>query len=412
MLENLPQTPVASRSTSSLPPIKEEITSLGIANKSNKSKKLKVALIVFALFLLFASVPTAVYLVRQNQEVRKEATGCDATHTEGQCDCNWGECKGVSWHCNGESWYNVYDSACNGSCTNCNVEPTQEPIPSRTPACGQACCGSIPAEKGGGTCGECRSWESCSVSNGGCPSGKSCCSNRGCANDSDCCSGKCQGGTCTGAGSLECHADETGVTIVNNTGSPVSGNVSFFTSWCGGTTCFCSGQKRNQTINLGISDANKTWHSGIVGNGPPGQCSWQSDVEFVGCSNADHGCVAGCAGVTPTPTPITTATPTPVATATPPIYTVACEYCRIYDSSWVRIIDFSNIRVGQAVYFATSGTTTQPQGITKARFRINGGVWQETTNTHEGKFYIQYTVPSATTYTVESMVYNPTLGWY
>jgi hypothetical protein len=72
--------------------------------------------------------------------------------------------------------------------------------------------------------------------------------------------------------------------------------------------------------------------------------------------------------------------------------------------------------VGQTVYFATRGSTTHPEGITKARFRftVNGvvGSWQETTNKRGNEFYIQYTIPSAGSFKVESMVFNPSLGWY
>jgi hypothetical protein len=67
--------------------------------------------------------------------------------------------------------------------------------------------------------------------------------------------------------------------------------------------------------------------------------------------------------------------------------------------------------VGQTVYFASGWTTNDPAGITKARFRIKSGAWQETTTKHNELFYIQYTIPQAGAYKVEAMVYNPTLGW-
>ena len=91
---------------------------------------------------------------------------------------------------------------------------------------------------------------------------------------------------------------------------------------------------------------------------------------------------------------------------------VQCEFCKVYDEDWEEITDLSTIAIGQTVYFATRGSTTDPKGITKARFRINGGDWQETTTRHGNEFYISYTIPSAGSYTVESMVYNPSLGWY
>ena len=114
---------------------------------------------------------------------------------------------------------------------------------------------------------------------------------------------------------------------------------------------------------------------------------------------------------TPTTTPNPTGTPQPTATPTQPGYTASCLTCKAYDTNWNQITP-SSIQLNQTVYFATQGSTNHPQGITKARFRINGGTWQETTNKHGGLFYIQFTVSSPGSYTVESMVYNPVMGWY
>jgi len=108
-------------------------------------------------------------------------------------------------------------------------------------------------------------------------------------------------------------------------------------------------------------------------------------------------------------------TPTPTLPL-PPIYTAQCESCQGYDNNWNLITNLSTLTVGQTVYFATQGSTTHPQSITKARFRITvNGVanpWQETTNKRDNEFYIQHTIPSSGSFKIESMVFNPDLGWY
>lgn len=145
------------------------------------------------------------------------------------------------------------------------------------------------------------------------------------------------------------------------------------------------------TIQAGQRCASATVSCGVPGN--CGTC--QVDIDGYGVRRWED---SGCAEVTPTPT-------------LPPD-TAQCEFCKTYDEDWNEITDLSTLTVGQTIYFATRGSTTHPQGITKARFRINAGTWQETTNKHGDMFYIQYTIPSAGSYTVESMVYNPVLGWY
>lgn len=152
-------------------------------------------------------------------------------------------------------------------------------------------------------------------------------------------------------------------------------------------------------------------------------------------------------GPTATPTPTLTPTPGPTATPTPPIETptptygptpppdsISCLSCRVYDSDWNLIENPSTIVVDQTVYFATIGFTSYAPGtegspgkITKARFRINGGLWQETEESRGNwkctgfgpnptctspEFYIAYTIQSAGAYKLESMVYNEVLGWH
>ncbi len=113
-------------------------------------------------------------------------------------------------------------------------------------------------------------------------------------------------------------------------------------------------------------------------------------------------------GNTPPPPPPPTSTPTPTPT---PIYTCECSEVKMYDSNWRQITDFSQLRRGQQVYLTVSGTTDHPAGLTRGRIRINRGQWQETTQRHNGEFYITFTIPDYGDYEVEGQVYNPALGW-
>lgn len=64
----------------------EEITSLGITPPSGRSKKLKIALGILGLVFILTSIPAAVYLVQQRQEIRKEAAVGNQDHcTSPQC---------------------------------------------------------------------------------------------------------------------------------------------------------------------------------------------------------------------------------------------------------------------------------------------------------------------------------------
>ncbi|MCD6225733.1 hypothetical protein J7J95_01470, partial [bacterium] len=117
-------------------------------------------------------------------------------------------------------------------------------------------------------------------------------------------------------------------------------------------------------------------------------------------------------GVSPSPRPSPSPSPTPAPG------TLTCQYCHVYNENWEEISpeELPLLEIGQKIYFATTGNTDDPQGITKARFRItvNGeeGEWQETTQQNDnGEFYISYTITETGSYKVEAMVYNPNLGW-
>jgi|SRR3989344_2703907 len=96
----------------------------------------------------------------------------------------------------------------------------------------------------------------------------------------------------------------------------------------------------------------------------------------------------------------------------PKAYSLQCNNIQIYNQEWSSL-NLDQIYVNDTVYLAISGSTTDPQGITKARFSFNDGAsWTETTqkNIHN-EYYIQYTVPDQTQVEVTAQVFNPSLGW-
>jgi len=93
---------------------------------------------------------------------------------------------------------------------------------------------------------------------------------------------------------------------------------------------------------------------------------------------------------------------------------VSCQRIKVYNSSWQEISQeqLNSLHSEDQVYFSVLGEPSS--AIDKARFRINSGEWQETTNRKEdaGEFYISYIIPSGVTnFKVEAEVHHPTLGW-
>lgn len=127
-------------------------------------------------------------------------------------------------------------------------------------------------------------------------------------------------------------------------------------------------------------------------------CNWGNG----GCETDNVSAKSSACPQSPTPTP----TPTPL-----PSFSMSCSAIAAFDSNWNQITNLNSIAVNQTIYFTVHGTTNDPQGITKARFRINSDAWQETTQKHGDDFYIQYTVATAGSYTVDAEVFNPALGW-
>ncbi len=96
----------------------------------------------------------------------------------------------------------------------------------------------------------------------------------------------------------------------------------------------------------------------------------------------------------------------------PQAHTLQCSNILIFNQEWSPI-SLDEIYIGDQVYVTVSGSTTDPQGITKARFSFDdGSTWTETTskNIHD-QFYIQWTVPDLTQVNISAQVYSPDLGW-
>lgn len=93
-------------------------------------------------------------------------------------------------------------------------------------------------------------------------------------------------------------------------------------------------------------------------------------------------------------------------------YTLQCNDIKLYTPDW-DLIDLSEIYIGDVIRVAIGGTTTEPQGITKARFSFDNGLtWIETTDQiPNGEFYVEWTVPDEASVGILSQVFNPVLGW-
>jgi len=368
--------------------IKKELSELGIPPEG-RGKKTKVILAALGVLLLAATLPVAVYLVKQRQEIRKQAYVGQICQTDADCD---GQCEVCQ----------------NGKC--------------ETKTCGGDQC------LGWGTC-TCKS--ECSVSGDGyiCCNGDWVSQGQGCA---DCEEPSPSPSPSPSPGQVTCAAGSWGVSATNNSNSQACGD--YFKGKCRGDySCFCGGAPTSFCLGPGESMNKGLDISGLCG-------SWQTDITIGDCHASDHGCEY-CEEASPSPSP----SPSPSSSPKPGCYNTCainndcqgdlvcqgsicvnadcpdesdctceaqCEYCKVFDEDWNEITDLSTIEVGQTVYLATFGSTSHAQGITKARFRINGGDWTETTERHQNMFYIQYVIPEAGSYLIESMVHNPGLGWY
>jgi len=134
---------------------------------------------------------------------------------------------------------------------------------------------------------------------------------------------------------------------------------------------------------------------------------------------------------TPTPTGTLTPTPTPTNTLTPtPTRTAACTLLKIFDSAKGQDVAPESLALNQQVVFMVNGTTTHPEGVKKAKFRVKVGSqadtfwcngpglmlsadnWCESSLQSGGFFLAPYKVRTSGSYKVEAMVWVPELGWH
>lgn len=99
-----------------------------------------------------------------------------------------------------------------------------------------------------------------------------------------------------------------------------------------------------------------------------------------------------------------------------PAYEISCDNIIPYTSDWQEIgdDDWANLVLPTTVNFVVEGSCEEPQGVTKARFRLDGGSWQmvdEPSQKYHGNFYWPYLITEPGGYSVEAEVYNPGLGW-
>ncbi len=422
LLSQEPVTQKLPENSTTIPPLPKLTTEEVVPPKTPRlNKKIITTALIF--LTLAVSIPATVLLVKQRQEIRKGAQSC--SDSGGACGnvgdlpccgslvCSYNTCKscesiGVG-ECGTHVGCYVYDGGCH---TN---PPPGTPAP--TPASG---CGGL-----------------------GQPAGCSC------QTDSQCASGvcsfaSCRGndptGGCAGFGASEC-ATHVNCNWINNAcvpliGTPPPGSCSGIQKeYKGGAGCInettatvqvraCIPSAVTESCSTSYSSASafcpgadKAGCSGVCGVTPTtgtltipagSLCSgWEStscNSPTCGACQVDidgHGERAWndstCASASPTPTPSSA---------------MSCTLIKAYDLTWKQITNLTTLTSGQTIYLANTGTTTDTAGLTKSRFRINSGTWQETTIKHGNEFYIQYTIPAAGTFQVESMVYNPTLGWY
>ncbi|MGB9707657.1 MAG: hypothetical protein ACPL1D_02810, partial [Microgenomates group bacterium] len=400
--------------------IREEITSLGIALPSDRSKKLKIALIILGLFFILASIPAVVYLVKQRQEIRKMAAPsqvppCGDTPTI-RC---WGECEG----CN--EWEVCCTHETGGQCDAwCNKGITRQDSPN----CGANCGGGgggggapQPQCPGAGT--SCQGWSGTHCNT------ESCCEHT-CVNDiwsaGTFCGQKCRehpdcayrcGAIPTGAPTGgDCPYDVT--PYVRQTGSLPQGYASCNNN---GHSCLTLELPENlrhclylaEVYTDGPQDCGNTQahqrSSNWIGHGGSvcfpslpvdGDCKAQIDIR-------------AAAGGAPAGNIITYLIDCYPSPPSPPPPEVSCLWIKTYNASWQELSQnqLNSLRPGDRVYFVVVGSG---DGFDKARFRINNGNWQETTDKRPGtqEFYISYTIPNGVTdFKVEAEVHHPTQGW-
>lgn len=399
----------------------------------------KIILLIIGGFLLTSSLVTGLFLVKQQQETRREAAGCETGWSCGSKNCDSGcelEClPSEECHAQGEQLCRCKSTSGGGD---------------DSPDCGDSQCES------GGTCyddGYCcatnqengldyecdnGTWVRADgggdggSGEGGCDGdegtlGAGCCEDVNddhlyCNNGLECCQGSCHN-----PDDPECDAEGTSCSGTCDrhgcsNDCPNRWPVSFY---CRGRSHSACGDQHGTFLGSGVpagsikygenvtvkKDGNETtissWCTTVQAdsNAPDGEAI----VVFIG----DHGdyCVEGT-GCNPDNLDWDCTRPTNTPTPTPtPDYDCNCLQLRMYDQEWNLITDYGQLEPGDQVYLLVTGETGHPSGITKARFRVNTQAWQESEQRHQGNFYWNFEIPDYGDYSVEAEVYNPALGW-
>ncbi len=443
-----PKTPEVKEPPESPPPDQTE---------KPKTKKSKVVLGVLALLFMVASIPAAVYLVKQRQEIRKEAT-------EGECDSRFGSCEGLTGrHCrtSDPDKCTIFECDTKRDCwikrEHCGAECDYQSI------CHEEC--DIISDGGGIGCNASLSYDNCdnlcTYDSAGSINGLcDCC----CVKDNPCIYRKNPiTGACENAGYVIgeewfCGIDTTGGVgfdclngyyadancTITSGNRPCNCGTSSCNSdklWCiTSTPLSCQNLTRDPTgpLNAGdlvdftCSSAGDGWdhyNFRFTSNLDDSLCTtppcWQS---LPGYENNTSGTVQRqlpsgegivnyifqCQACDTTSCGAWGENNCDVRfTVGSPPCEGECIEIKVYDESWTLISDPDTIEVGQTVYFAVQGNETDcTSGWTKGRFDIDDAGWKETTDRNaSGEFYVSHTITSAGTHTVGAMIYCPELDW-
>lgn len=323
------------------PEIKEEITSLDSVLPPKKPKKLKIILGVLGLFLLFVSAPLAVYLVKQRQEIRKEAVGPEVL-TVNVTEDDKGR-YGISGEKTGSDAYCCvdYDTLEVPSPKGGYVEVDKIIIESHDHTADVGVKLDIHTEAG---------WQNevdrFDVSTG-------------------------DQGVCDEDGSY--YPDHEAPSYTHN--EPGSCYQTHTTSF---------GCQKTDKIKMRFYSVHLD-----PDRYDPGKAE-KDKGEHVHIKNVIwHFC---------------------------PAYEISCLNIVPHSTDWKKIgdEDWADLVLPTTVNFVVGGSCDEEQGITKARFRVGDGDWQEVNDPsqkYQGNFYWPHVLSGPGVYTVEAEVYNPKLGW-
>lgn len=378
----------------------------------------KPILLILTGILITSSLIGGLILIKQSQEVRKGARTEWCCHCpDNSCPC----CDGCPEH-NGDGCYKIIEddggddsptcgeSQCesggtcydDGYCCATNQDTGKE----------YHCCDGTWVEKGT-PCGdaECSGW----------------CNKDGCGNDcpdvwpvSFYCRGRSHSACGEHHGSFLGYGVPAGtIKYGENVKVKKNGEETFISSWCT-TVQADSNSPGSEAIVVFIGD-----------NG-------EYCVEGTGCDpdDLDWDCSRITPTLTPTstPTPTVTSTPTPTLTETPtptitetptptttdtPDYQCDCTTIEVWNENFtMKLADRPNgllvdpdLMFNRSVNLVARGSTNHPDGLTKARFRVNGGTWIESTDKNDKGFYLSHNFGEYGNYKIEAEVYNSHFGW-